>query len=856
MPRFSGIARRSLVGFFLCAGCALTPIRAADARSLGWPAATRESRPWVRWWWPGSAVDEPNLRRELRQFAAVGLGGVEVTPIYGARGYESRYVDFLSPRWVDLLAYTGREARQLDLGVDMATGTGWPFGGPWITTADSLERVALVNGALAGQPTGMRVKRAAPGDEGLVLDPYSAEAMQHYLARFSAAFDRFPTGLLRAQFHDSFEYFGASWTSGLAAAFRQQHGYDLQAFAAEFVGKKPLPPDQLGRIKSDYRETLAQLHSTYLAAWIRWSHAHGWLVRNQSHGAPANLLDLYGAVDIPETEVFGSTPFPIPGLRRDAADIRSDQDAPDSLVIRLASSAAHVMGHPLASSETCTWLREHWKTSLAFAKPEIDRLFTCGINHIIYHGSCYSPQDAPWPGWLFYASTEFQPTNSWWNDFPALNAYITRTQSILQSGHADNDVLLYWPFDDLLDSPSGFMRQFEMDDVSWLRDSTAGQLATQLTQNGYAFDYISDAQLANTRTTANGLITPGGNAYRAIVVPAARRMPVATLAHLLALAQAGAVVVFEKLPADVPGYGDLAERRAQFTDLLRQIPPAWVVSDVLSELAQRKIRHEPAALVGLSFIRRINDLGGHDYFFSNLTARAFDGWLALGTPASAAVLYDPLTGRIGSTLLHDGTVRVQLAPGESIIVRTLSSKTEYTTPPWQFGSPLPSVLLSGTWHIQFVRGGPDLPPLAETDRLTTWTGFSAAARRFAGTARYTIEFSLPPITADDWLLDLGDVRESARVKVNGAEVGTLWSIPFRTRIGAYLRPGRNVLELEVTNLAANRIRDLDQHHTPWKIMREINFVDIHYHPFDASHWPLTPSGLLGPVKLIPLKFQD
>ncbi len=61
-----------------------------------------------------------------------------------------------------------------------------------------------------------------------------------------------------------------------------------------------------------------------------------------------------------------------------------------------------------------------------------------------------------------------------------------------------------------------------------------------------------------------------------------------------------------------------------------------------------------------------------------------------------------------------------------------------------------------------------------------------------------------------------------------------------------------MLEVEVTNLAANRIRDLDQRGVKWKIMREINFVNINYQPFDASKWELAPSGLLGPVALVPL----
>ena len=75
----------------------------------------------------------------------------------------------------------------------------------------------------------------------------------------------------------------------------------------------------------------------------------------------------------------------------------------------MASSAAHVMGRPLASSESSTWLRDNWKVALSYAKPELDRVMLDGINHVFYHGTVYSPQDAPWPGWLFYASTQYNP---------------------------------------------------------------------------------------------------------------------------------------------------------------------------------------------------------------------------------------------------------------------------------------------------------------------------------------------------------------------------------------------------------------------------------------------------------------
>ena len=164
----------------------------------------------------------------------------------------------------------------------------------------------------------MKVKRAAPGGEGLVLDPYSTAALDRYLRPFSKAFARLPRrGSVRAQFHDSFEYYNASWTPALPEVFRKMHGYDIQSFAAAArAASRPLDDDTLSRVKGDYRRTLAKLHLDYVNAWVTWAHEEGFQARNQAHGAPGNLLDLYAAADIPETESFGLTRLPIAGTAR------------------------------------------------------------------------------------------------------------------------------------------------------------------------------------------------------------------------------------------------------------------------------------------------------------------------------------------------------------------------------------------------------------------------------------------------------------------------------------------------------------------------------------------------------------
>src|SRR5690606_1924957 len=98
-----------------------------------WPTVEKEMKPWTRWWWMGSAVNERDLQWHLKHFDEQGFGGVEIAPIYGAKGFEDEYISYLSPQWMEMLDYLIAQSDSLGLGVDMTNGTGWPFGGPHIT---------------------------------------------------------------------------------------------------------------------------------------------------------------------------------------------------------------------------------------------------------------------------------------------------------------------------------------------------------------------------------------------------------------------------------------------------------------------------------------------------------------------------------------------------------------------------------------------------------------------------------------------------------------------------------------------------------------------------------------------------
>jgi len=873
---------------------------------LGWPTPARENRPWTRWWWLGSAVDETNLTLMLSQFRDAGIGGVEICPIYGAKGYEDRFIDFLSPRWMAMFGHTTRVAKRLGLGVDLTTGTGWPFGGPQVTARDASARIYLQaldvgpggtwsgrlpkgelrclmafsdkgerleltdnvrNGelnwtapagrwrlyALAAESPIQKVKRAAPGGEGNVLNPYSVPALNHYLAGFDRAFAGYRGGMPRAQFHDSFEYYGADWAPDFLEQFGKRRGYDLRTQLPALLGEGE--PRLVERVKQDYRETISDLHIAWIERWTAWAHRHGSLTRNQAHGAPANLVDLYAAADIPETEIFG-------GLGEQ-----------NMLMNKLSSSAAHLSGRRLSSSESFTWLTEHFQATLAQVKTAADYLFLSGVNHVFFHGIPYSPAGAPWPGWQFYAAVNFGPEGGLWRDLPSLNAYLTRCQSALQSGAPANDVLLYLPIHDFWQAPGDLFMPFTVEHANrWLGANPIHQDAALLWEHGCGYDVLSDRFLQEAKVK-NGKIVLNGNSYRVLLIAPTKFMPETTLQKLGKLTRAGATVLVEgKLPEDVPGLGGLEKRRAKFHQALAELKFGnggiqragmgkgmfLLGTNLDAMLRLAGVVREPCVDLGLRFVRRTHAEGYH-YFIANRSETPVDGWVTLGTRATSALLLDPrFEDRVGlAALKNEGGVTqvyLQLRPGESLILRTFARKAVKAAPWSYFESAGPSQTISGSWKVRFVEGGPEMPAGYDTAGLASWTTRAdAELKRFAGTACYTIEFEKPPGPAEEWLLDLGRVCESAQVKLNGRIVGALWCPPFEIAVGRFLKPGSNVLEVEVTNLAANRIRDQDQRQVNWKYFYDINLVGRDYRPLDASTWPLRDSGLLGPVALRPVK---
>lgn len=812
---------------------AFVAVLPAAAQSL-WPEPTPEARPGARWWWMGSAVTEAGLTWNMEQYAAKGIGTLEITPIYGVQGNEANEVDHLSARWMELYRHAVREGERLGIRIDLNNGTGWPWGSPAVSAQDAAQKLVVAGGQRSVQPTKQKVKRAAPGGEGWVLDHFSARAVEDYLTRFA---DSMASGPWPAMlFNDSYEVYGADWTPGFEREFERRRGYRIEDHWDEFLAPDSARTDIGRRIMADYRRTLGELLlENFTERWTAWAHAHGSLTRNQAHGSPANLIDIYAAVDTPEAEGFGMTDFGIAGLRRDSLVRPNDSDLS---MLKYASSAAHITGKRFTGAETFTWLTEHFRTSLCQMKPDLDLLFCAGVNRVIYHGTTYSPPEAAWPGWKFYASVDMSPTNSIWHDVDALNAYVARCQSMLQWGTPDNDFLLYFPVHDLWHEQSGRLMMFDIHKMAQRAPRFIAAVNTIL-DAGYDADYISDAFLLSTRYEAGEIITEGGARYRAIVVPGAQRMPVETLRHLTELAGQGARVIFlDRLPCDVPGFHRYKERQQEFKAILEENTPT-----IDRDLSEYDIAAEElGSLHGLRFIRRRNP-DGHHYFVAALRPEGFAGWVTLSVPATGAVLLDPMDGASGqaATRITKGKLQVYLdiPSGGSIFIRTFERPLPADAPRWSYYRPSATAIALDDWRMTLGEATMQGPG--------SWTR-EASLRDTMGTATYRTQVQIPE--TGEWLLDLGDVRESARVRVDGREVAVLWAVPFRTRLS--LSEGVHRIEVEVTSLPANRIAAMDRRGERWRIFEDINMVKLNYVAGDYAHWKPLPAGLLGPVRLTKL----
>ena len=922
-------------------------IKPQSNSTVEWPPVTNVTHPWARWWWHGSAVTKKDLTANMKELKNAGFGGVEVTAIYGTKGYEKQDISFFSPEWMKILKYTLDEGQKLGLGIDLDNTSGWPFGGPWVGADDASkevhykiynlksgeklnekvefiqqpyvsavghkvdisevkfpissnknlqklaldqvrfkkklplqaliaynengEKIDLTNDVkkdrtldwVAPQGTwklyavflgwhGKQVERASKGGEGNVIDHFSEKALKDYLGYFDKNSEGIQLKGIRAFFNDSYEVDDsqgeADWTPLFFEDFKKYRGYDLKDYLPALFGNDSEEMNK--RVLCDYRETISDLLlDKFTKVWKNWSRKYNAVVRDQAHGSPANILDLYAASDIPETE--GSS----------------------DLGIKLATSAGHVSGKPLISAEAATWLNEHFLSTLSEVKKRFDRYFANGVNHLVYHGTPYSPISAEWPGWMFYASVHFAPTNTWWEDLKTINSYVTNCQSFLQSSKPDNDILLYYPIYNVWSQKGkSMLEHFAARD----EELTKG-LGEMLLNNGYTFDYISDKQIEKL-TVEDKKILSSNSKYKTIIIPNCNYIPLTTIQKVISLAKEGATIILQHdFPKDVPGLNNLKQRKEDYQELKNEIKFVHQNNLAISSVGKGKLLKgnevelllneanifpEPMTKNGL-WVDRVKRNEGVCYLISNWSDKDFDQWIEIRATGKNAVWFNPMNKQFGKAevrKLNDdhAEIYLQLGKGETLILQWYP--TEQNVEDYKFYEKTNDVMnLNGEWSIDFIKGGPTLPVSYKTKKLESWTNHSKDLEKFSGTASYRTTFEKPNFEAAAYMLDFGKVCESADVYLNGEKLATLVGPEFQLTIDGDKLKDKNFLEIQVTNLMANRIIYMDKNGINYKKFYNVNFApkvreDMDENGlFTAKNWKPLESGLIGPVKFIGLK---
>src|ERR1035441_4733700 len=734
-----------------------------------------DARMMVRWWWFGPSGTKPELEREMRFMKEGGIGGFEVQPTYALELDDAaksiKNLPYMSAEFLDALTFTGQKAKELGLRMDLTLGSGWPFGGPHIPIDLASARLRVQTGALNLKEGEKLI--AAFGPEGFVLNHYNAAAIQAHLKAVGEpmlkALGKTPP---YAIFSDSLEVYESDWTGDFLAEFQKRRGYDLTPYLPALAGD--IGP-ATAAIRHDWGLTLSELcEDNYLKPLTAWAKAHGTKFRSQTYGIPPVTLSSQRLADLPEGEGAQWRRF---------------------LTTRWATSANHLYGNPVSSSETWTWLHSPvFQATPLDMKAEADLHFLQGVNQLVAHGWPYTPPSVPEPGWRFYAAAVFNQHNPWWIVMPDIATYMQRISWILRQGTPAIDVAVYLPTHDAF---AGFA--LGHDSVDQAMNGLLGPtLVPAILDAGYNFDFTDD-----------GAIAAKGIAHKTLIVPNVERIPLATLQKISEYAAKGGHAIFTgRLPSMAPGLRDEG-----VTPMIRELSGKFQLT------AEAKLGDALHAALPADFTLP-PEIGvvhrklpyAEVYFLANTGNRPVKAKAAFRVKDLLAAWWDPTSGKAAKADMD-----LELAPYESRVL--VFSRAVAPPVPARSGAMVPAVDVSDNWTVRF----PDSPQAVQMTTLRPWTD-DESRKFYSGTATYqrTVEAPAAMLRAGRRVfLNFGEgtvvepasergapsgmrawlespVREAAQVFVNGKAAGAVWKTPFEVEITSLLKPGENtILVMEI-----------------------------------------------------------
>jgi hypothetical protein len=586
-----------------------------------------------------------------------------------------------------------------------------------------------------------------------------------------------------------------------------------------------------------------------------WARRYQTRFRIQGYGVPPAAISSFAHTDLPEGE---GSQWKI---------LRAS---------RWASSASHIYGRPVTSSETWTWLHSpSLRATPLDVKAEADLHFLQGINQLIGHGWPYTAEGQEYPGWRFYASAVFNEKNPWWIVMPDLTAYLSRLSFLLRQGKPANDVALYLPNSDAW----AHMSAGRVHLIETLRDRVGLDVIARILEAGYNLDFFDDGVLEGVGRVENGALALGEGRYRVVVLPGVETIPLPTLRKLEEFARGGgALIATRRVPSAAPGFRATEVENQEVRTISRRLfegtaAPGLFVADENRDLGAAlagRLRPDVAlspAAPDVGFIHR-SVPEAEIYFVANTANEPRRVRAAFRVEGMEAEEWNALTGRVRAAEVTSrakgaSTVALELEPyGSRVVVFTRGRRLAAQTTAGAASVP-PPIDLSAGWRVSFAGG-----KQATMDRLRSWTE-DESTRFYSGVASYEKQVTIAGeqfAGGVQWTLDLGEgrpvpagrsrsgmqawmespVREAAVVYVNGQRAGSVWCPPFTVEITGLLKPGANRIRIEVANLAVN--------HLAGRRLPDYRLLNLRYgvrfEPQDMDKIQAEPSGLLGPVRLV------
>lgn len=645
--------------------------------------------------------------------------------------------------------------------------------------------------------TGKRNGPAPPeatGWESNKLDPSGARAnFEGYIGRLMADNKSIKEGLLNGILIDSWECRTQTWTANLDKLFQEKWDYPLSSMFPALFGYVMEDPETTARFLRDWRVTLNDLLvKNFFGEMHTIAHENKLTLYFETVSGdvfPGDILEYYKYADVPMAEFWQP---------RQESYVGTIEYKP----VKPCVSASRVYGKGRVAAEAFTSFELTWNEHPRFLKDIADEHLARGITHLVFHTYTHNPRTdflPPSTSFGAHIGSPFLRLQTWWQHMPHFTDYLARCNYMLESGKPVSDVLMY------------------------LGDEQNHKPPQSLDfPEGYGYDYCNPDVLLNRLSVKDGqIVTPEGISYRLLWLYDCKRMLPETLEKILSFARQGIPIVGVPPTGIATLRGGKAEeirfRKAvealwgDGSEKVREVGKGKVYSgDVESALMAEKI--QPDIKVDFSDLRwlhrRTND--SDIYFLSASVDKGYKGTIPFRSEGGAET-WDPLTGEIttiASTIEDNGYTHIEmdLPAGTSCFVVFRRNNGVQAEEP---SSVTEKTAIQNRWQISFPAGWGIAQSPIEFDQLTAWKEISSLTeegKAFSGTAVYHTTFQMEEISPEaNYLLDLGQVEMIAKVKLNGTDVATRWTYPYRMEITPYLQAGENRLEIEVTSTWFNRL---------------------------------------------------